>query len=256
VEAGGKLYFASDLHLGFPDWASSLERERMFVDWLEMARRDASAIFLLGDMFEFWHEWKRVVPRGHVRFLGKIGELTDAGLPVYYFTGNHDLWVDDYLPRETGATLVRDRMVWEQGGKRFFLHHGDGLGPGDLNYKRLKRLFRNRALRWLLARLHPNFTVGLALRWSGSSREADKDRSFKGQEGEWLLRYARRKLESEHYDFFVFGHRHIPYRVELGQGSVCLNLGDWLEHFTYGVYDGQELRLERWRQRQVAPAAS
>ncbi len=241
-----KIYFASDVHLGAPVMTNNSERERLFVKWLDTVKKDAGAIYLLGDIFDFWFEYKRVVPRGFTRFLGKIAEITDSGIPVHFFTGNHDIWVFDYLPNELGVIVHRDIVKTELGGKKFFIAHGDGLGPFDKGYKFLKKIFTNKFLQWCFARLHPNFGIWLAVKWSGHSRlkngmiAADE---FRGDDKEWLVLYAKEELKKEHFDYFVFGHRHIPCSIDLGNNSRYINTGDWVTNFTYAVFDGGNMEL-------------
>jgi len=241
-------YFASDLHLGIPSFSESLVREKLFVNWLDKAKQDANTVFLLGDIFDFWFEYKRVVPRGHTRLLGKISELTDQGIPVHFFTGNHDIWVFDYLPEETGVILHRDSYQWERNGRKFYLSHGDGLGAGDKSYKLLKSIFTNRTLQWLFARLHPNFAIWLAGNLSENSRLSGVSAEFLGEEKELLIQYAYHLLEKENFDFFIFGHRHIPLDHQLKNGSRFIYLGDWISHFTYGVFDGQDFSLKVYKE--------
>jgi len=242
-----KTYFASDLHLGIPSHSESLIREKLFVSWLDKARKDANAFFLLGDIFDFWFEYRRVVPRGYTRLLGKISELTDQGIPVHFFTGNHDIWVFDYLPRETGIILHRNSFQWESNGKKFYLSHGDGLGPGDRSYKILKTIFTNRTLQWLFARLHPNFALWLAAKLSEDSRLSGVSTDFLGEDKEYLIQYAYHILEKENFDYFIFGHRHIPLDFKLRNGSRFIFLGDWINHFTYGVFDEQGFSLKPFK---------
>lgn len=241
-----KIYFASDFHLGAPDYERSLEREKHVVAWLDKIKGDAKAIFLVGDVFDFWFEYKTVAPRGHVRLLGKIAEITDSGIPVHYFIGNHDMWVFDYLPKEIGVQLHHEPIVREFDGKRFYIGHGDGLGPGDHGYKFIKKVFRNRLCQWLFARLHPNFGIGMANFWSRKSRAhtGGDDRVFLGEENEWLAIYARDLLKKEHFDYFVFGHRHLPMEITVGDKSTYFNLGDWITHYTYAVFDGNTLNMK------------
>ena len=241
-------YFASDLHLGVDARLPSRARERLFVRWLdEVVAPDADALFLLGDVFEFWFEYRHVVPRGFVRLLGKLAELRDGGLEIHYFTGNHDLWMRDYLPRELGIPLHHRPLARRLDGARFLIGHGDGLGPGDRGYKRLKRLFRSPLAQWAYARLHPNFAIGLARRVSSLSRShtAGADAEFHGADGEWLARYAERKLAADpSLDFFVFGHRHLPIDLTLSDGRArYVNLGDWLDYQSYARWDGEALEL-------------
>lgn len=243
-----KIYFASDIHLGIPDISSSLEREKLFVRFLDKIKEDASAIFLVGDIFDFWFEYKRVVPRGFTRLLGKISEITDSGIPIHFFTGNHDIWVFDYLPAETGIILHRESLQWDANGKKFFISHGDGLGPGDKGYKFLKKIFTNRVLQWMFARLHPNFVIWLASRLSEDSRLSGVSVNFLGEEKECLVQYAYKLLEKEYFDYFIFGHRHIPIDITLKNGSRFIYLGDWIKHFTYGVFNGKDFSLQTFNQ--------
>jgi UDP-2,3-diacylglucosamine hydrolase len=241
-----KIYFASDFHLGVPDKDSSLDREKRIVRWLTEVSKDADEIFLLGDLFDFWFEYKQVVPRGFTRLLGKLSELTDRGIPVHVFTGNHDMWIFDYLPSETGVILHRDSIQREWSGKKFFIGHGDGLGPGDHGYKFIKKVFASKVCQWLFARFHPNFGIGLANYWSRKSRKStgDSDKKFLGEDKEWLVAYSKEVLEKEHFDYFIFGHRHLPLDIKLSESSSYLNLGDWITHFSYAVFDGSNTALK------------
>ena len=243
-----KIYFASDFHLGVPSFEESLVREKKIVRWLEEARKDAEEIFLVGDIFDFWFEYKRTVPRGFTRLLGKISEITDSGIPVHVFTGNHDMWIFDYLPQECGVILHREPTERTFGGKKFLIGHGDGLGPGDYGYKFLKKVFASKACQWLFARLHPNFGIWLANRSSGYSRSAtgETDRIYLGDDKEWLIIYCKEYLEKvKHQDYFIFGHRHLPIDHTL-PGSRYINLGEWMHHQTYAVFDGKELFLKKF----------
>ena len=244
MSTGKKIYFASDFHLGVPDYASSREREDRVVSWLDMVKQDAAEVYLMGDIFDFWFEYATVVPKGFVRLQGKIAELTDAGIKVTLFKGNHDMWMFSYFQQELGVEIVSDELVIERNGKKFFLHHGDGLGPGDAKYKILKRIFRSRVCQWLFARLHPNFAIGLANRWSRSSRLANRAKeAFVGEDKEWLVAYAKEVLLDTHYDYFVFGHRHLPLDIRLRANSRYVNLGEWMHYSSYAVFDGEDLRL-------------
>ncbi|MDX1667567.1 MAG: UDP-2,3-diacylglucosamine diphosphatase [Saprospiraceae bacterium] len=241
-----KTYFASDFHLGIDARLTSRERERQIVRWLDSIKHDARAIYLVGDLFDFWFEYKRVIPKGHVRLLGKLGELRDAGIPIYFFTGNHDMWIFRFFEEELDIPTHRQPIVREIEGKTFFIGHGDGLGPGDYGYKMIKRLFASRICQWFFERLHPNFGIWLANFWSGQSRLANPEASeFLGEEKEWLITYAHKKLEELDVDYFVFGHRHLPIDHTLKNGrSRYINLGDWMHYNSYAVFDGRELRLE------------
>jgi UDP-2,3-diacylglucosamine hydrolase len=245
-----KIYFISDFHLGAPDAGKSLVREKKIVRWLDKVAQDATEIYLLGDVFDFWFEYKHAVPRGYVRLLGKLAELSDKGIKLHYFTGNHDMWVFDYLPKEIGVVLYREPVEREIGGKKFFIGHGDGLGPGDHGYKFIKKVFANKLCQWLFARLHPNFGIPLALYFSRKSRIATgtSDEKFLGEDNEWLIVHSKEVLAKKHFDFFIFGHRHLPLDVKLSDRSRYVNLGEWITHFTYAVFDGTVLRLEKFEE--------
>ncbi len=241
-----KIYFISDFHLGAPDKVKSLEREKRVVRWLEKVKVDASEIYLMGDIFDFWFEYKHAVPRGYVRLLGKLAELSDSGIIVHYFTGNHDMWVFDYLPQEIGVKIYREPITRTIGNKKFYIGHGDGLGPGDHGYKFIKKVFANKACQWLFARLHPNFGIPLALYFSRKSRIATgtTDEKYLGEEKEWLVVYSKEVLKNEHFDYLIFGHRHLPLDIKLGETSRYVNLGEWINYNTYAVFDGINLSLE------------
>lgn len=245
--AGSKnIYFLSDAHLGVPDHASSLKRERKLVDWLLEVSRDAQAIYLLGDIFDFWFEYKHVVPRGFVRLFGTIAQLTDAGIPLYFFPGNHDLWVGNYFEKEMGMKVLRKPLKTEFNGKKFYIAHGDGLGKGDYSYKMLKKIFTYRLCQWLFARLHPNFAIGLANYFSRRSRVANgnTDEKFLGEEKEYLIGHAHDLLKTEHFDYFIFGHRHLPLEISVSDKSTYFNLGEWFNRFSYGIFDGENMQLK------------
>ena len=230
-----KIYFASDFHLGAPNYEESLIREKRIVKWLTEIEATASEIFLVGDIFDFWFEYKRAIPRGFVRIQGKIAELTDKGIPVHVFTGNHDMWIFDYLPKELGIQLYREPIEREFFGKSYFIGHGDGLGPGDKGYKFLKKVFANKFCQWCFARLHPNFGIWLADKSSKSSRAktGNSDEKFLGEEKEWLVHYCKEQLSKKHFDYFVFGHRHLPMEIKVDKNSTYYNLGEWIKYNTY-----------------------
>lgn len=244
---GKKIYFSSDNHLGAPTHSESLEREKIFISWLDEIKADAHAIFLLGDLFDFWFEYKEVVPKGFVRTLGKLAELKDSGIEIYYFVGNHDLWMTDYFEKELNIPVFHEPKVFTINQKKFFLGHGDGLGPGDKGYKRMKKVFTHPVSKWFFRWLHPDLGVRLAKHLSVKNKliSGDDDAKFLGEENEWLAQYAKRKLETEHYDYFVFGHRHLPMEIEVGEQSKYINLGDWIGHYTYGVYDKDGFSLNK-----------
>lgn len=242
---GQHIYFLSDFHLGAPDAASSLIRERRIVAFLEEIRKDAAELFILGDMFDFWYEYRRVVPKGHVRLLGCLAGLADQGIPLHFFVGNHDMWMRDYLQREIGMQLYFGPASFERSGKRFYIAHGDGLGPGDQGYKMLKKVFRNPFCQWLFGILPPQLGMGLAHYFSRKSREAtgSQEEIFLGEDQEWLISHCREVLGQERFDYLVFGHRHLPIDFDLGGGSRYINLGDWIRYFTYARFDGRDLVL-------------
>ena len=244
-----KIYFASDNHLGLPNSEVSLVREKHFISWLEEVRKDAAAIYLLGDLFDFWIEYKTVVPKGFVRVLGKLAELSDSGIPITFFTGNHDLWMRDYFQKELNITVYRQPITLTVGTTRFLIGHGDGLGPGDKGYKLMKKLFTNPFSQWLFRWLHPDLGVRLGQYLSKKNKliSGEEDVKFLGEDKEWLVTYSQKKLKEEHFDYFVFGHRHLPLEIELNQNSKYINLGDWITHNTYAVFDGTTLKLKTWK---------
>lgn len=242
------LYFASDFHLGTPDHASSAERERKLIRWLDHVKQDALEIFLVGDLFDFWFEYRHVVPKGFIRLLGKIAELSDSGIRIHFFTGNHDMWMFDYFPTELGVELHTQPIVRVFQGKSIMIGHGDGLGPGDSQYKFLKRVFANPICQWAFGWLHPNVGMWIAEQWSRKSRlhnlSKNEDR-FLGEK-EYLLAYCKDELKSRHIDFFVFGHRHLPLDILLPQSSRYINLGEWIRFYTYARYQSGEMSLLTW----------
>ena len=233
-----KIYFASDQHLGAPSPEASLPREKKFVAWLDTIKEDAGTIFLLGDLFDFWFEYKTVVPKGFVRVLGKLAELKDTGIDIYFFVGNHDLWMRDYFQKELNIPVFHKPQEFDINGKIFLIGHGDGLGPGDYGYKRMKKVFTFPFFKWLFRWLHPDIGVRLGHYFSVKNKliSGDEDAQFLGEENEWLALYCRKKLTEKHYDFFVFGHRHLPLEIELNTNSTYINLGDWIHYFTYGEF--------------------
>lgn len=244
---GKNIYFASDFHLGIPNYEKSLEREKKLVSWLDTIKTDAAEIYLLGDLFDFWFEYKHVVPKGYVRLLGKIAELTDAGIPVHVFTGNHDMWMFDYLPQEIGIILHREPQIRKIGLKTLYIAHGDGLGPGDYGYKFIKKVFANPLCQWLFARIHPNLGIGLANFWSKRSRLAQQGTQevYLGDEREFLVQFCHDYLKHhDHIDYFVFGHRHLPLQKLITQNSTYINLGDWIRYFSYAVFNTETGALE------------
>ena len=222
-------------------------REKLFVQWLDEIKNDAEAIYLVGDIFDFWFEYKKVVPKGYVRLLGKLAEISDSGIPIHIFTGNHDMWLFDYLEDEINAHIYREPTGVSLKGKRFFIGHGDGLGPGDNGYKLIKKIFKNKLCQWLFERIHPNLGISIAQYWSKKSRIAngEKDESYYGEK-EWLTQFCKQKMKTIEVDYFIFGHRHLPLEVDLGNNTTYINLGEWVNYNSYAVFDGKKLELKRY----------
>jgi UDP-2,3-diacylglucosamine hydrolase len=241
-----KIYFLSDFHLGAPDAASSLQREKQVVRFLDEIKNDAAEIFLVGDMFDFWYEYRKVVPKGFTRLLGKLAELSDAGIPMHFFVGNHDMWMKDYFLKELNIPIYFEPKEFERNGKKFLIGHGDGLGPGDKGYKFLKKIFRNSFCQWLFGILPPYFGMGLADYFSRRSRAQTgvSEETFLGEDKEWLLIYSKEVLKKKNFDFFVFGHRHLAIDHRLSGNGRYINLGDWIHYYTYAVFDGNNLQLK------------
>jgi UDP-2,3-diacylglucosamine hydrolase len=240
------IYFASDFHLGSPNHAESRIREDRIVRWLTAIEADCEELFLMGDVFDFWFEYKTVIPKGHIRLQGKLAAMSDAGIKIYFFKGNHDMWVDDYFTKEMGIRIVSDELVINRGGKSFYLHHGDGLGPGDANYRILRKIFRNPVCQWLFSMLPPRIGLGIANGWSSKSRKINVmvEEPFIGEENEWLAVYSREVLRKQHYDYFIYGHRHRPMIINLNAHSQYYNTGEWFTYNSYVVFDGKELHLK------------
>ena len=249
ISQGKKIYFSSDNHLGAPTWAESLPREKIFVKWLDSIKHDAEVIFLLGDLFDFWFEYKTVVPKGFVRVLGKLAELRDSGIKIHFFVGNHDLWMHDYFEKELNIPVYHKPKEFVLNNKHFLIGHGDGKGPGDKGYKRMKKVFTNPFFKWLFRWVHPDIGVRVAQHLSVKNKliSGDEDKKFLGEEHEWLAQYSKRKLESKHFDYFIFGHRHLPMEIKVGENSTYYNLGDWINHYTYGVFDGEIFELKNFQ---------
>lgn len=246
LPAGKKAYFLSDAHLGAPVLKNNREREKKLVDWLDRIQPDCAVLFLLGDIFDFWFEYKRAVPKGFVRFLAKICEFTDRGIPVHFFTGNHDIWVFDYLEQECGIKVHTHNKRFEINGKHFLIGHGDALNPQDKGYMFLYRIFHNRFLQRCFRWIHPDLGILLAHKWSSHSRlengriEAD---SFRGAEQEEIVRFCQAALPLYAFDYFIFGHRHLPIDLFLTENSRYINTGDWITYYSFATFDGQEVTL-------------
>jgi UDP-2,3-diacylglucosamine hydrolase len=210
LETGKKVYFLSDFHLGAPNDTESRKREDRLVRFLQDARKDAGIIFIVGDIFDFWFEYKTVVPKGFVRILGTLAQMADEGIQLHIFTGNHDLWMQDYLSKELNAKIYFEPQAFTIQNKQFLIGHGDGLGPGDEGYKRLKKIFTNPICQWLFRWLHPDAGIQLANYFSRKSRAktGNADEIFLGEDKEWLILYTKEKAKTMAVDFFIFGHRH------------------------------------------------
>lgn len=240
-----KIYFASDFHLGLPTGSDPMEREKKVVRWLSKTASDATEIYLLGDIFDFWWEYRFVVPKGFTRFLGTVSSITDAGIPVHFFTGNHDMWMGSYLEDECGVSIHYNPITRTFDGKKFYLAHGEGLGSNDFGYRILLSIFRNRTLQFIYSVLHPSIGMWIGHRWSLSSRLGKGiSLGFLGSEEEDLFRHTRAVLEKENFDFFIYGHRHLPMVHKLDNGATITILGDWIKHGSYAVWDGSELLLK------------
>lgn len=249
MAAAKNIYFLSDFHLGAPNAAESLLREKKIIRFLDEIKLQAAAVFIVGDLFDFWYEYKRVVPKGYVRILGKIAELTDAGIAVHFFVGNHDMWMNGYFEKELNIEVFYEPKEFEFNGKKFFVGHGDGLGPGDHRYKFLKKVFRNKLSKTAFGALHPTTGIGLANYMSRKSRIAavKADEQFLGEEKEWLIIFSKEMLEKKHVDYFIFGHRHFPIDFKLNDNSRYINLGDWIKYNSYAVFDGENVELKYFK---------
>jgi UDP-2,3-diacylglucosamine hydrolase len=243
------IYFASDFHLGAPTYQESRAREKRIVSWLREIEPTCSELFLMGDVFDFWFEYGKVIPKGFIRLQGKLAEMSDSGIKIYFFKGNHDMWVNDYFTKEMGIEIVSDELIIERGGKKFYLHHGDGLGPGDRKYKFLRKVFRNKFCQWLFSLLPPRIGLFVANGWSlKSKKRVNATQPFLGVANEWLAIFAKEQLAKEHFDYFIFGHRHLPLDLELSDRTRYINTGEWMNHNSYAVFDGQELSLNYFSQ--------
>lgn len=250
IERGKKIYFASDFHLGIGTQSrdKNLEREKKIVRWMDEIKGDCQALFLLGDLFDFWFEYGNVVPKGHIRFTGKLAELCDQGISVYVFPGNHDMWMFGYLADEIGVHIFSDPVHAVIDDRVFMLGHGDGLGPGDGLYKVLKKIFRNGLSRFFFRWLHPDIGVSLAQKWSKESRISKEGfgEKFKGDD-EYLVQFCTEMETRQHYDYYVFGHRHLPLEIPVSETSKYINLGEWVHSFTYGCYNDSGFVLKKYK---------
>ncbi|HMP98663.1 MAG TPA: UDP-2,3-diacylglucosamine diphosphatase [Cyclobacteriaceae bacterium] len=245
---GKKIFFASDFHLGVPNRESSLKRERDIVTWLDRIKDEAYHIYLLGDIFDFWFEYKRAIPKGFIRLQGKLAELRDAGINISFFTGNHDMWMFGYFKEELGIEIYREPQIIKCGNQIMLMGHGDGLGPGDNTYKLLKKIFNSRICQWLFARIHPNTGIGIANYWSKKSRISNtkEEEKYEGDDKEYLVVYCKEMEQQNHFDYYIFGHRHLPLKIQINEQSRYINLGEWVNFKTYAVYDGQNVVLKNF----------
>lgn len=248
LAAGKKIYFLSDFHLGAPNEQASRVREDNVVRFLQKAKEDAAAIFIVGDIFDFWFEYNEVVPKGFVRLLGCLASINDAGIPIHIFTGNHDLWMQDYFTKEIGASVYFSAKEFTFSGKQFFVAHGDGLGPGDEGYKFLKKIFTNPICKFLFRWLHPDLGIKLANFFSSQSRikTGSSDEIFLGEDKEWLIIYSKELSQTNKANYFIFGHRHYALDLKISENARYINLGDWIRSNTYAVFDGNDLQLKKW----------
>lgn len=248
LKEGKKAYFASDFHLGTPDASTSFEREKKLIRWLDQIKADAQVIFFVGDVYDFWFEYKYLIPKGFIRFQGKLAELADAGIKFYFFPGNHDLWMFGYYEAELGATVSRAPLRFDINGKSFFIVHGDGRGPGDYVHKLILKVFESSFFQWLFSVFPANFCYWIANTWSRGSRAANskKDEQFLGDD-EWLWQYAKQIEQTQHHDFYIFGHRHLALDLKVGENSRYINLGDWLGFYSYGIFDGTNFEFTEFK---------
>ena len=241
-----QIYFISDLHLGARTLDNPRETERRVVRWLDSVKDNAKAIYLMGDILDYWYEYKTVVPRGYVRFFGKIAGLTDMGIEIHWFIGNHDIWIFDYIPSELGVIVHTKPEIKNIEGKSFFLAHGDGLGKTPFSFRLIRSIFHNRFFQILYSAIHPRWTVAFAHKWSSHSRLNAKETTYKGESEEYLVNFAKNYLSKEHIDYFIFGHRHIMLDLMLKRDSRILILGDWITLFSYATFDGENIKLEQF----------
>jgi len=239
-----KLFFASDFHLGAPDTTSSKEREKKIVSWLDEIQNEAAAIFLVGDIFDFWFEYRNAIPKGFIRLQGKIAELTDSGLPVIFFTGNHDMWMFEYFQNELNVKVYNDFQSMTINGLKLLVGHGDGLGKGDYSYKLLRKIFKNKFCQWAFARIHPNFGIGLAKFWSKNSQIGSGEEIYEfDKHSDFLYNFCKKIEETDHHDYYIFGHRHLPLEIKINDSSMYINLGEWVNNAHYAVFDGAKVEL-------------
>lgn len=246
LPVGKKAYFASDFHLCTLHSAVGKSREEKIVQWMKEIKSTCGVLFLVGDIFDFWHEYKYAVPKGHIRLLGVLADFRDSDIPVIIFTGNHDIWMYDYFEQELQLTIYRRPQVFILDNKKFFVAHGDGLGPGDKKFKFLKKIFTAPFFQWCFRWLHPDIGIKIAALWSEKSRTDPAMEQYMGDDREFLLQYARRKLQEQPCDYYIFGHRHLPLDIALSPNVRYFNLGDWIVNHTYLEYDHENCYLKKY----------
>tara|TARA_B100000780_G_scaffold123969_1_gene86967 strand:+ start:148 stop:888 length:741 start_codon:yes stop_codon:yes gene_type:complete len=242
-----KIYFASDFHLGSPNFQASLNREKKIIRWLNTIEKDAKSIYLMGDIFDFWFEYKKVVPKGFVRLFGKIAELTDKGIDIIFFTGNHDMWVSDYFQKELGISVIKKECIVSISGVKLFIGHGDGLGNGDNKYKILKNIFKSKVCNWLFSRIHPNLGLLIGQKWSLSSSKSQNNQNINKLKNNQLINYSKQQQKLNKVDYYIFGHTHSPLEIDIDSEYKYVNLGDWINYNTYAVLYQKSLKLKTFK---------
>ena len=246
-----KIYFASDAHLGLTVYEDRFTAEKRLIRWMDSIKPTCKALYFVGDMFDYWFEYKYVIPKGFVRFIGKMAEFIDDGIPVYLYTGNHDVWMFGYFQKEIGATVYTQETILDLDGKKFYVAHGDGLGDPSLSFRFMRGFFRNKFCQFLYKWIHPDLTMPFGLTWSHFNRkkkQGNEAESYLGEEREYLVQFAKKYSETHDIDFYVFGHRHIALDLNIGQEKKVVILGDWITNFTYAVWDGEQLELKKYEE--------
>ena len=242
---GKKVYFLSDVHLGLDARHTAFERESLLIKWLQEISKDCHTLYLVGDIFDYWFEYKHVIPNRFIRFLAALSAIRDRGIPVYLFSGNHDMWMFSWFTEEMGIPVMKAPVVHHISGKSFYIGHGDGLGSGDTGYKIIKSIFSNPICQWIFRWLHPDIGIPIMKHFSKMSRHSSNDQATFEVSRERLVNFCEKKLQEETFDYFIFGHRHLPIDHLLSnQRSRYINLGDWLHHYSYAVFDGETISIE------------
>lgn len=242
------VYFIADAHLGSLATEHKRTQERRLVRFLDDIKDKAEAVYMLGDMFDFWYEYRYAVPKGYTRFLGKISELTDMGVEVHFFTGNHDIWAYSYLREECGVILHRRALTTEINGNVFYLAHGDQMGEKTFGFRFIQSIFHSKICQTLFSSLHPRWGIDFGLKWAKHSRlkrEDGKEPPYLGEDKETLVQWSKEFIkQSPEINYFIFGHRHIELDLYLSKTTRLLILGDWISQYTYAVYDGKNIELK------------